>query len=324
MKEDLTARREDGLGSPDGPTRSPISGACCAIVTPFADGEIDLDSFERVISHVVGGGASSLVVCGTTGESSTLTDGEQQTLVRFAAERAGVPVLCGASSNSTRHAALRAKNAIECGAAGCLCVTPYYNKSSEDGTVAHYRAIAEAAAEAGVRRNGAPAPVVLYNVPSRTGSALTYGVLERLADVENIVGIKEASGDVRFAAGIIARFGERYAVYSGCDEINQAILAVGGSGVVSVAANVFPAALRSLCDAAQTGDNERARALSDALREATDALFSEVNPIPVKAMLAALGLCREEYRLPLCPLSAARRAAVLAAMRRTAARLEKL
>ena len=290
--------------------RSPIRGACCALVTPFANGELDLESFEHVISHVTAGGVSSLVVCGTTGESSTLTDDEQQTLVRFAVERAGVPVLCGASSNSTRHAAMRARNAIACGAAGCLCVTPYYNKASEDGIVAHYRSIAEAAADEGARRTGRPAPIVLYNVPSRTGSALTYGVLERLADVENIVGIKEASGDVRFAAGIVARFGERYEVYSGCDELNQAIIAAGGRGAVSVTANVFPEAVAALCDAALRGDTERARAISDGLRGVTDALFSEVNPIPVKAALAALGLCREEYRLPLCPLSADRRAAV--------------
>ena len=298
--------------------RSPISGACCAVVTPFSGGELDLDSFGRIISHVVSGGVSSLVVCGTTGESSTLTDDEQQTLVRYAVERAGVPVLCGASSNSTRHAAMRAKNAIACGAAGCLCVTPYYNKASEDGMVAHYRAIAEAAAEEGVRRTGSPAPVVLYNVPSRTGSALSRGVLERLADVENVVGIKEASGDVRFASGIIARFGERYEVYSGCDELNQAIMAIGGKGVVSVTANVFPEAVAALCSASLSGDTAAARAISDRLREVTDALFSEVNPIPVKAALASLGLCREEYRLPLCPMTGAKREAVVAAVKRFA------
>ena len=301
--------------------RSPIRGACCAVVTPFSGGEVDLDSFGRVISHVTAGGVSSLVVCGTTGESSTLTDDEQQTLVRFAVERAGVPVLCGASSNSTRHAAMRARNAIACGAAGCLCVTPYYNKASEDGMVAHYRAIAEAAAEEGVRRTGSSAPVVLYNVPSRTGSALTYGVLERLADVDNIVGIKEASGDVRFAAGIVARFGERYEVYSGCDELNQAIIAVGGRGAVSVTANVFPAEVSALCGAALRGDTATARAISDRLRGVTDALFSEVNPIPVKAALAAMGLCREEYRLPLCPLDGERRRAVVAAMHEARERL---
>ena len=180
--------------------------------------------------------------------------------------------------------------------------------------VAHYRAIAEAAAEEGVRRTGKPAPIVLYNVPSRTGSALTYRVLERLADVDNIAGIKEASGDVRFASGIIARFGERYEVYSGCDELNQAILAAGGAGVVSVTANVFPAAVSAMCEAALSGDAKTARAISDSLRPVTDALFSEVNPIPVKAALAELGLCREEYRLPLCPLSPGRREAVVGAI----------
>lgn len=293
-----------------------IRGACCAIVTPFSDGEIDLESFGRIISHVVNGGVCSLVVCGTTGESSTLTDPEQQALVRYAAEHTAIPVLCGASSNSTRHAAMRAGNAIACGAAGCLCVTPYYNKASEDGMVAHYREIADAAANEGVKRTGRAAPIVLYNVPSRTGSALTYGVLERLSNVENIVGIKEASGDLRFASGIIARFGDRYEVYSGCDELNQAIIAAGGAGAVSVTANVFPAQVSALCEAQLSGDTALARKISDRLRPVADALFSEVNPIPVKAMLAEMGLCREEYRLPLCPLSVKKRANVISALKR--------
>lgn len=295
--------------------RSPIRGACCAAITPFTDGEIDLDAFKRVLQYIVGGGVTSLVICGTTGESSTLTDAEQQTLVRTAAECVSVPILCGASSNSTVHAALRAKNAIACGASGCLCVTPYYNKASEDGMVIHYRRIAETAAEEGVRQRGEVAPVVLYNVPSRTGSSLTYRILERLADVENIIGIKEASGDMRFATGILSRFGNRYEVYSGCDELNQPIMAAGGSGCISVAANVFPREVTAMCDAQLGGDTVRARRISDMLRPAVDALFSEVNPIPVKAMLAELGLCREEYHLPLCPLSPERRAAVIASMR---------
>lgn len=302
--------------------RSLIRGACCAVVTPFSDGGLDLAAFDRIIRYVVGGGVTSLVICGTTGESSTLTDIEQQTLVRAAADTVNVPILCGASSNSTPHAALRAKNAVACGAAGCLCVTPYYNKASEDGMVIHYRTIAEAAAEEGIRQNGVPAPIVLYNVPSRTGSALTYRILERLADVENIIGIKEASGDMRFATGILTRFGDRYEVYSGCDELNQPIIAAGGSGCVSVTANVFPREVAAMCDAQLGGDTARAKRISDSLRAATDALFSEVNPIPAKAMLSHLGLCREEYRLPLCPLSPERRDAVIAAMKESAKSIE--
>lgn len=298
--------------------RSLIRGACCAAVTPFSDGKPDLAAFRRILRYVVDGGVTSLVICGTTGESPTLTDAEQQSLVRSAVECVDVPVLCGASSNSTFHAALRAKNAIECGASGCLCVTPYYNKASEDGMVIHYRQIAEAAAEEGVRQRGKPAPVILYNVPSRTGSSLTYRILERLADVENITGIKEASGDMRFASGICARFGDRYDVYSGCDELNQPMIAAGGKGCVSVAANVFPHEVAALCDAQLAGKTAEACRISDSLRAAADAMFSEVNPIPVKAMLAQLGLCREEYRLPLCPLSPDRRAAVIAAMAKSA------
>lgn len=294
---------------------SPIRGACCAAVTPFSDGQLDLCSFRKILKYIVDGGVNSLVICGTTGESSTMTDTEQQTLVSTAAECVDVPILCGASSNSTVHAALRARNAIACGAAGCLCVTPYYNKASEDGMVIHYRRIAEAAAEEGIKQRGKSAPIVLYNVPSRTGSSLTYRILERLADVENIIGIKEASGDTKFASGILSRFGGRYEVYSGCDELNQPIMAAGGCGCISVAANVFPDAVAALCDAQLAGDTARARSISDALRPAVDAMFSEVNPIPVKAMMAELGLCREEYRLPLCPLSPERRAAVIEAMK---------
>lgn len=286
-----------------------IRGASCAVATPFSGGELDLVSLGRILDHVTEGGVSSVVICGTTGESSTLTDSEQQSAISYAVSHlAGkARVLSGASSNSTQYAAKRAAAAISLGADGVLAVTPYYNKASEDGMVAHYTAVAEAVAEASAKMGRDSAGVILYNVPSRTGSSLSEGVLERLASVPNIVGIKEASGDVRFASGILARFGKRYAVYSGCDELNLAIMACGGAGCISVSANVMPREVSQMCDAVLSGDICRAAALSDSLRPVTDALFSEVNPIPVKAALADMGLCREEYRLPLCPMRGEKR-----------------
>ena len=348
-------------------------GASCAVVTPFSGGEIDFDSLGRVIDHVLAGGVRSIVVCGTTGESATLTDAEQTAIVKYAVGRCAgrAQVLCGASSNSSVHAARRAARAIEAGADGVLCVTPYYNKASEDGMAAHYLLISDAVASVSTT-----AGIILYNVPSRTGSSLTFGVLDRLADRENIVGIKEASGDMRTVTGILARYGKRFAgasaagdadgvhtgypgrfagasaagdadgahtgypgrfagasaegdadgaaasypgrfaLWSGCDELNQPIMASGGVGCISVLANVFPAEVERLCRASLSGDHETARRISEAMRGAVDALFCEVNPIPVKAALADMGLCREEYRLPLCPLGEAKRRYVTETMRR--------
>lgn len=289
-----------------------FSGASCAAVTPFSGGSPDLDSFGRVLDRIVSGGIKTVVVCGTTGESSTLTDPEQQKVISFAVHRleGKAKVLSGASSNSTLHAARRCAAAISLGAEGVLAVTPYYNKASDDGMVAHYKAVAESAAEASAKAGKAPAGVILYNVPSRTGSSLNMNILERLAPVKNIVGIKEASGSVRFASEIISRFKDRYAVYSGCDELTLPILACGGAGCVSVTANVMPREVNELCRAFFEGDTARAASISDMLRPYTDALFSEVNPIPVKAVLSDMGLCREEYRLPLCPMTGEKREAL--------------
>lgn len=274
-------------------------GASTAIITPFSDGKADFKSFARLIDRQLDGGISALIVCGTTGESSTMTDDEQRALISFAAERVGgrVPVLSGASSNSTRHAVMRAKNAFAEGADGVLCVTPYYNKASEDGMVAHYEAIASAV----------PGDVIVYNVPSRTGCPVTLNVLERLSVIPNISGIKEASGKVSFTKDIIDAFGDRFAVYSGCDEITLQILEAGGAGCVSVLSNILPRTVSEAADAFLRGERERSRSLFDSVSEIASALFCEVNPIPVKAVLADMGLCMEEYRLPLCHLSGEKR-----------------
>lgn len=286
-----------------------FSGASCAAVTPFSGGEIDLAALGRVLDHIVSGGIKTVVICGTTGESSTMTDAEQQSAISFAVHHleGRCDVLSGASSNSTVHAAKRAAAAVSLGAKGVLAVTPYYNKASEDGMVAHYRAIAESVAEASAKLGREAAGVILYNVPSRTGSSLNLNILDRLADVTNIVGIKEASGDVRFASAIISRFGKRYPIYSGCDELNLPLLACGGAGCISVAANVMPREIVAQHDAFLSGDTERAARISDSLRPVIDALFSEVNPIPVKAALSDMGLIKEEYRLPLCPMCGEKR-----------------
>jgi len=280
-------------------TRGIYKGAMCAAVTPFIDGEIDFDSLGNVLRHITDGGVKAVVVCGTTGESSTLTDVEQADIVKYAVTSFGerARIYCGASSNSSFHAAKRAASAVHNGASGVLCVTPYYNKCSEDGMVLHYKMISSA-----VQNASEAAEVILYDVPSRTGNRISLSVLDRLAECDNIVGIKEASGDIRRVTEILSHFGDRYAVYSGCDELNQAIMAVGGVGCISVLANIFPEKVVQMCEYSLSGETEKARILSDEMRPVVNELFSEVNPIPVKAILSDMNICREEYRLPLCPM----------------------
>lgn len=277
-------------------------GCCTAIVTPYRDGDIDLETLGKLIRRQLEGGVDALLVCGTTGESSTMTDDEQRKIISYAAEIVDgrIPLLSGASSNSTFHAAKRAKAAIGEGADGVLCVTPYYNKASEEGMIIHYGEIASAIAE----------PVIVYNVPSRTSCPITVGVLEALKNIPNITGIKEASGKISFVREIIRTFGDRYDVYSGCDDLNLSVMEEGGLGCVSVVSNVLPRKVASMCRAYLGGDISLARRLNSELSELSSLLFCEVNPIPVKAVLSDMGLCREEYRLPLCPVRGAKREAL--------------
>lgn len=271
-----------------------FSGAASAVVTPFKNGKIDFASFEKQIERQITEGIAALVILGTTGEASTVTYEERDEIIRFVvrAVSSRVPVIVGCGSNCTDIAAKMAREASELGADGILAVTPYYNKGSKVGLVRHFEAIA----------SGADVPVIIYNVPSRTGVDLSLDVIEKLAENEMIVGIKEASGSASKSAGIIARFGDDMPVYSGSDEVNLPILAIGGKGVISVLSNVMPRETVKLCRDISAGRYEEASENFISSFLLTGALFCDVNPIPVKYALSLLDLCTEEVRLPLAPL----------------------
>ena len=272
-----------------------FSGVATALITPFRQGKIDFRSLGHIIEMQQEGGVAALVVAGTTGEAPTLTYSEHASLISYTATRAGssLPVIAGCGSNCTSHAVALAKSAYESGASALLAVTPYYNKTIADGAVAHYFAIADAT----------PLPLILYNVPSRTGFNLTPDLCARLADHTRIVAVKEASGNIAACAEIAARCGERLTLYSGNDDMILPLMSLGGKGVISVVSNIFPAQTAALCRAYDEGRTAQAAELQLRLMPVVRALFSSVNPIPVKSVMAAWGLCTDEFRLPLCNLS---------------------
>lgn len=267
-------------------------GAATAVVTPMKGYRVDLDAFRRLLEFQISEGIDALVIAGTTGEASTLADGEHMELLRFTVETVAgrVPVIAGTGSNCTAHAVKMSRFAEECGCDGLLLVTPYYNRATERGLIDHYLTIA----------NATKLPTLLYNVPSRTGVRLTMPVYRALAEHPRILGVKDASGDAAAGAEILAELGDRFDLYSGNDDITLPLLALGGAGVISVASNVIPAEIHAICAAFDEGRYEEARARFLATLPLCHALFAEVNPIPVKSALAMMGFCEEEYRLPLC------------------------
>ena len=280
-----------------------FTGAAAAMVTPFAaDGTIDFPSFGHMIDIQISGGIDALVVCGTTGEAATLTGDEYRVILRYTVEKVDgrVPVIAGCGSNDTATAVELARCACTFGVDALLVVTPYYNKASSNGLIRHFTAIADASDK----------PVILYNVPSRTGVDIPLPVYRALAAHERIVGVKEASGNVAKAAQIAAMCGQDLALYSGSDELTLPILSIGGRGVISVVANLLPRETHLLCERYFQGDTDGAREIQLSLLPLIDALFSEVNPIPVKTACGMLGLCRPELRLPLCEMEPAHRAAL--------------
>ena len=286
-------------------------GSGTAMVTPFSEGAVDFPALGRLIDLQITAGTDALIVLGTTGEPPTLTADEKERILSFALERADgrIPVIAGCGGNSTKDVARRAKRMEEMGADALLTVTPYYNKTTQAGLIAHYTAIADAVS----------IPIILYNVPSRTGMNLLPDTAEALSHHPNIRGIKEASGNISQIAELAARTRGRLTLYSGNDDQVLPIMALGGAGVISVAGNVIPETMRELAHSCLTGDMDRARALQDSILPLAAQLFAEVNPIPVKAALHILGLCSPEVRLPLLPLSAERRAALQEAMAREGA-----
>jgi 4-hydroxy-tetrahydrodipicolinate synthase len=285
-----------------------FAGAGTALVTPFTrSGDLDEPAFRRLVKRQVQEGIDVLVPCGTTGESATMTEDEQKRVVQMTIEEAAgrVPVLAGAGSNDTRQAVHKAKAMAELGADGILSVAPYYNKPTSEGFLRHFTAVADAVA----------VPVVVYNVPGRTGSNIDPKTLLKLAQHGNIRAVKEASGSLAQIMELLRDRPEGFQVLSGDDAFTLALMAHGGEGVISVCANQVPGPMHQLCTAAARGDFASARAIHNRLLRLMNLNFVESNPIPVKASLALMGLCEESYRLPMCPPTEATREALRAALK---------
>ena len=284
-----------------------FTGAASAIITPLTENGIDFENFGRLIDWQIENGIDAVVVAGTTGEGSTLTDEEHRAAIKFAVERINgrVPVIAGTGSNDTAYAIELSRYAEESGANALLLVTPYYNKATQNGLIASFTAIADAVS----------IPCILYNVPIRTGCNLAPETIAKLAEHENIVGIKEASGNLSQVAQIAALCGDNLDIYSGNDDQNVPIMSLGGKGCISVLANIMPKETHEMCESFFTGNIARSRELQLTLLPLINALFCEVNPIPAKAACAAMGFGRNILRLPLTPMEPAHEAKLLALMK---------
>ena len=273
-----------------------FSGSVVAIVTPFRNGKVDERAFGDLIEWQIANGTNGIVPCGTTGESATLTHEEHHRVVRLTVEivNGRVPVIAGTGSNSTDEAISLTRHAREAGADGALLITPYSNKPTQEGLYRHYKAVAEAV----------DIPLVLYNIPGRTGVNMLPATVARLAVMKNIVGVKEGSGNVQQASDIAQTCGDRLTVLSGDDALTLPMMAVGAKGVITVTANVMPKEMAQLVDSFQAGRIDEARRIHFALSALFAALFYETNPIPVKEAMGMMGKIDPELRLPLCAMGA--------------------
>jgi len=275
-----------------------FQGSMVAIVTPFKGGKLDVKSLEKLIDWHIKEGTDAIIPCGTTGEASTLDYEEHYKVIEITVKVVSgrVPVIAGTGANSTDEAIEITQRAKKLGADGALLVTPYYNKPTQEGLYLHYKKIAESVKGF---------PLVLYNVPGRTAVNMLPSTVARLSEIKNIVGLKEATGDMKQASEIIRLVGDRINLYSGDDFTTLALYALGGKGCISVTANIAPRDSADMWDAWVEGDIERARRLHYKMEPLNSAMFLETNPIPVKTALAMMGKIKEEFRLPLCPISQA-------------------
>lgn len=282
-------------------------GAATAIVTPLTENGIDFEQFGRLIEWQIQEGIDAIVAVGTTGEGSTLTDEEHRDAIRFCVDKVAgrVPVIAGTGSNDAAYAIELTRFACEVGADAVLLVTPYYNKATQNGLVEFFRAIADASTK----------PCILYNVPSRTGCNLLPETVLKLADHPNIVAIKEASGNISQIAELAHLVGDKIDIYSGNDDHIVPVLSLGGKGVISVLSNIMPKATSDMCKLYFEGKTSESCRLQLDLIPLVNALFCEVNPIPVKAAVSVMGFCENYLRLPLTPMEKAHEEKLLALMK---------
>ena len=272
-----------------------ITGAMTAMITPFENGRIDSRALDRLVNLQIEGGIHALVPCGTTGESATLSHEEHTEVVRLTvkAARGRVPVVAGTGSNSTAEAIHLTQQAKEAGADAALVISPYYNKPTQEGIFRHYEALAGAGG----------LPIIMYNIPGRTSSKIEVETLARLAAVPRIVGVKDATGSLDHALDTLRACGPDFALYSGDDALTLPIIAIGGHGVITAVANIAPREMADLATVCLEGRLQEARRAQFRLLPLIRACFLETNPIPVKTAMAMMGLCREEFRLPLLQMA---------------------
>ena len=271
-----------------------FTGAATALITPLNEKGVDFDALRKLVDWQIEQGIDALVICGTTGEASTLSDAEHKEVLRVALEAAAgrVPMIAGTGSNDTAYAIQMTREACAMGYDAVLAVTPYYNKATQNGLVAHYTAIAQAST----------VPVIVYNVPGRTGVNIAPATYQKMCQVPNLSAIKEANGNISSVVETATLCGEGMDIYSGNDDQIVPIMACGGKGVISVLSNLLPKETSEMCHKMLSGDVAGAMAMQKKYLALTNALFSEVNPIPAKAAMAAMGFCENYLRLPLTPM----------------------
>lgn len=274
----------------------PFTGSGVAIVTPFDGMTTNYDELGRMIEFHIENNTDAIIICGTTGEASTMPDEEHLAAIKFTVDKVAgrIPVIAGTGSNDTAHAIELSKKAEEFGVDGLLSVTPYYNKTTQKGLIAHFTAIA----------NAVNVPIILYNVPSRTGMSFAIDTLKELAKVNNIVAVKEASGNISYMAKVAAEVPELY-IYSGNDDMIVPTLSLGGKGVISVVANILPQETHNICDYYFKGEVQESRELQLNMLELINNLFIEVNPVPVKTAMNLMGFKAGNLRMPLVDMDSA-------------------
>ena len=286
----------------------PFTGSGVALVTPFKGLEVNFDALGALIEMHIAHKTDALIICGTSGEASTMPNEEHLEVIRYAVKKTAgrLPVIAGTGSNDTAHAVYLTEGAEKAGADGILSVTPYYNKANTSGLLAHFRAIAECCS----------LPVILYNVPSRTGMSFSIPVLRELAKIENIVALKEASGSIGYTAQVAAEVPELY-LYSGNDDMIVPVMSLGGKGVISVVANILPDETHDICERFLTVDTDGARRLQLDMLELINSLFIEVNPVPIKTAMRILGYEVGNLRLPLGEMSEENREKLAASLKKS-------